>query len=78
MAVQQQELDWFRSYNSGCSNEFMISNDSSSPVTLMCSLQQSLVCPKEFAIYMKDIVEIINKFADNHHLYADDLQLFEW
>ena len=30
---------------------------------------------KEFVVYTEDIVETIDKFAVNHHLYADDSQL---
>ena len=34
------------------------------------------LCPKEFVAYTEDIVETIDKFAVNHHMYADDSQLF--
>ena len=71
--IQKHELDWFRHYRS----LFTISNVSSGPVALTCSARQgSVIGPKEFFVYTKDIVETIDKFAVNHHLYADDSQLF--
>ena len=45
-------------------------------MALTCSVPQGSVFGlKEFVVYTEDIVETIEKFAVNHHLYADDSQL---
>ena len=39
---------------------------------MCCVPQGSVLGPKEFVVYTEDIVETVDKFAVNHHLYADD------
>ena len=74
--IQRHELDWFQSYYTGRSQTFSTSNDISGPVALTCSVPQgSVLGPKEFVVYTEDIVETVDKFAVNNHLYADDSQL---
>ena len=74
--LQRHELDWFQSYYTGGSQTFSTSNDISGPVALTCNVTQgSVLGPKEFVVYMEDTVETIDKFAVNHHVYADDSQL---
>ena len=74
--VRHHELNWFQSYHSGRSQTFIVSDDKFGPVALTCSVPQgSVIGPKEFVAYTEDIVETIDRFAVNNHLYADDSQL---
>ena len=74
--VQNFELDWFWSYHTWRTQIFTTPSGSSTPVALTCSvLQDSVIGPKEFIMYTKDIKETIDRFIINHHLYADDSQL---
>ena len=73
--VENLELDWFRSYHTGCTQTFTTPSGSSAPVALTSSVPQGLVIgPKEFIIFTEDIKETIDRFIINHHLYADDSQ----
>ena len=48
----------------------------SDPVSLTSSvLQDSVVGPQKFDAYTENMVETIEDFIVNHHLYADDTQL---
>ena len=40
-----------------------------------CVLQGSVIEPVKFIAYTEDIVETVDAFRVNHHLYADDTQL---
>ena len=74
--VQQYELNWFQSYHSGRSQTFVVSDNKFGPVALTCSVPQgSVIGCKKFVAYTEDIVETIDRFAVNHHLYAEDSQL---
>ena len=43
---------------------------------LACSVPQgSVIGPVKFIPYTEDIVETVDAFRVNHHLYADDTQL---
>ena len=43
---------------------------------LTCSVPQgSVIWPVKFIAYTEDIVETVDAFRLNHHLYADDTQL---
>ena len=48
----------------------------SDPVILTCSVPQgSVIGPQKFVAYTKNIVETIEAFMVNNHLYADVIQL---
>ena len=43
---------------------------------LACSVSQgSVIVPVKFIVNTEDIVETVDVFRINHHLYADDTQL---
>ena len=70
--IKNIELEWFRPYLS----VFCVASQTSASVQLTCSMPQgSVIDPQRFVAYMKDSEEVIDPFAINHHLYADDRQL---
>ena len=74
--VENFELDWFRSYHTGCTQTFTTPSGSLAPVALTCSDPQgSGIGPEEFIMYTENIKETIDRFIINHHLYAEDSQL---
>ena len=74
--VENLELDLFRSYHTGRTQTFTTPSDSSASVALTCSVpQNSVIGPKKFTSYTEVIMEAIDRFIINHHLYADDSQL---
>ena len=74
--VQDRALNWFKSYLSDRTQSFCVESTMSNPVSLTCSVPQgSVVGPQKFVAYTEDIVETIEAFMINHHLYADDTQL---
>ena len=76
LGIEQQELEWFRSYYTGCTQTFKTPNKSSGPVSLTCSvLQGSRISPQEFTVYTEDMADTIDSINIGHHCYADDFQL---
>ena len=74
--VENLELDWFRSYHTERTQTFTTPSGSSAPVALTCSVPQgSVIGPKAFIMYNKDIKKTIDRFIINHHVYADDSQI---
>ena len=77
--VENLELDWFRSYHTGCTQTFTTPSGSLTPVALTCSVPQgSAIGPNEFIVYTKDVKETIDRFIINHHLYENDSQLLAY
>ena len=69
--VERTELEWFRSYHTGRTQTFVTEAGRSEPVALTCRVPQgSVIGPEEFVVYTEDIIEIMNRFTVNHHLYA--------
>ena len=65
-----------KSYLSDRTQSFCVEFTMSDPVSLTCSVPQgSVIGPQKFVAYTEDIVETIEAFMVNHHLYADDTQL---
>ena len=74
--VQDRALNWFKSYPSDRTQSFCVESKMSDPVSLTCSvLQGSNIGPQKFVAYTEDIVETIEAFMVNHHIFADDAQL---
>jgi len=69
-------LNWFRSYlSSRCFRVF--NNDFSFPHTCLCGVPQgSVLGPLLFVMYTTPLSTLVSSLSLNHHLYADDTQLF--
>jgi len=70
-------LNWFRSYHSSRCFRIKCNNDFSSPHTSLCDVPQSSVLgPLLFVICTTPLSTLVSSLSVNHHLYADDTQLF--
>ena len=69
-------LDWRKSYLSEHTQFFCLASGTSNPVRLACSVPQgSVIGPAKFIAHTENILETVDAFQINHHLYADDTQL---
>jgi len=71
-------LEWFKSYLSDrfrvkCQNSFSSSHECSCDVP-----QGSVLGPLLFVLYTTPLSTLISSLSLNHHLYADDTQLFSF
>ena len=70
-------LNWFRSYLSSRCFRVKCINNFSSVHTCLCSVpQRSVLDPLLFVIYTTLLSTLISSLSLNHHLYADDIELF--
>lgn len=70
-------LSWFRSYLADRTQTFNFDKRESARYSVDCSVPQgSVLGPIEFIAYTEDAVEIFQRRKINHHMYADDVQLF--
>jgi len=70
-------LNWFRSYlSSRCFRVKCNSDFSSQHTCLCCVLQGSVLGPLLFVMYTTPLSTLVSSFSLNHHLYADDTQLY--
>jgi hypothetical protein len=72
-------IKWFSSYLSERSQSVFINGVSSIAKDLKCGVPQgSVLGPWAFTCYTSPLEQIISKFKVNHHLYADDTQLYSF
>jgi len=70
-------LNWFKSYLSSRSSRVRCNNTFSSFYTSSCGVpQDSVLGPLLFIMYTNPLSTLISLLSLNHHLYADDTQLF--
>ena len=70
-------LNWFRSYLSSRYFRVKCNNDFSSSHTCLCGVPQgSVLGPLLFVMYTTPLSTVVSSLSLNHHLYADDTQLF--
>ena len=70
-------LSWFKSYLSSCCFRVKCDTDLSSWYTSSCAiLQGSVLGPRLFVMYTTPLSILISSCFLNHHIYADDTQLF--
>ena len=70
-------LNWFSSYLSSRSFRVKCNNNLSSSHTSCCGVPQgSVLGPLLFIMYTTPLSTLISSLSVNHHLYADDTQLF--
>ena len=70
-------LNWFKSYLSSRSFPVKCDNHMSSTHTCSCGVPQgSVLGPLLFIMYTTPLSTLISSLSLNHHLYADDTELF--
>ena len=70
-------LNWFKSYLSSRSFSVYCHHLSSSPLLSPYGVPQgSVLGPILFILYTTPLSHLISSLSTNHHLYADDTQLF--
>ena len=76
--VRGDALQWVASYLSNRCQLISIQGKLSIPMSLIYGLPQGFVLgPRLFILYTTSLSQIITKFEDlQHHLYADDTQMF--
>jgi len=70
-------LNWFRSYLSSRCFRVKCNSDFYSPHTCLCGVPQgSVLGHLLFVMYITPLSTLVSSLSLNHHLYADDTQLF--
>ena len=75
--VSGTALNWFKSYITGRTFAVLCDDRQSSPEALNCGVPQgSVLGPILFVLYTTPLSTLISSTPCNHHLYADDTQLY--
>ena len=75
--IHSTALNWFRSYLSSRCFRVKCNSDFSSPHTRLCGVPQgSVLGHLLFVMYITPLSTLVSSLSLNHHLYADDTQLF--
>ncbi len=70
-------LDWFESYLTGGTQTFIYGDARSATQAVDCSVPQgSGLGPQEFICYTEDVSCVFDRNQVNHHLFADDKQMY--
>ena len=75
--IKSNPLKWFQSYLSSRSFSVRISGTQSSTHPVTCGVPQgSVLGPLLFVMYTTPLSHLLSKYTTEHHLYADDTQMF--
>ena len=70
-------LEWFVSYLTGRTQSVTIDHIMSTPTQLDCGVPQgSVLGPILFSLYTAPLINILQKYNVDYHLYADDTQIY--
>ena len=71
-------LEWFKSYLSDRSQQVLVGHAFSNDTPLLCGVPQgSVLGPLLFSLYTRQLSSLIQTFAVDHHLFADDSELYK-
>ena len=76
--IQGPVLCWFKEYITNRTQMITLKNTSSTPIRLNFGVPQgSVLGPVLFTLYTAELSSLISSFDLDHHLYADDTQLYQ-